>query len=118
MARYDPRAPARNSPAPARINGRPDAQPWAAWSGAGELAGVSSSSARNISRRRVLHPYGDLGCRPNPLEHEMSKRSPATASKRARTKTAAKAQRAKPAVVTSPKLAAEHVAEAIPAKAA
>ena len=46
----------------------------------------------------------------------MSKRSPAT--KRARTKTAAKAQRAKPAVVRSPKLAAEHVAEATPAKSA
>lgn len=48
----------------------------------------------------------------------MSKRSPATASKRARTKTAAKAQRAKPAVVRSPKLAAEHVVEATPAKSA
>ena len=48
----------------------------------------------------------------------MSKRSPATASKRARTKTAAKALRAKPAVVKSPKLAAEHVAEATPAKSA
>ena len=46
----------------------------------------------------------------------MSKRSPATASKRARTSTAAKAQRAKPAVVRSPKLAAEHVVEATPAK--
>src|SRR5437868_4975284 len=73
---------------------------------------------RNISPRRVLHPYGDLRCRPNPLEHQMSKRPPATASKRARTRTAAKAQRAKPAVVRSPKLPAEHVAEAIPAKAA
>ena len=48
----------------------------------------------------------------------MSKRSPATASKRARTKTAAKALRAKPAVVKSPKLAAEHVAEATPPKSA
>ena len=46
----------------------------------------------------------------------MSKRSPATASKRARTRTAAKA--AKPAVVRSAKLAAEHVAEATPAKSA
>ena len=44
----------------------------------------------------------------------MSKRSPATASKRARTRTAAKA--AKPAVVRSPKLAAENVAAGIPAK--
>ena len=48
----------------------------------------------------------------------MSKRSPATASKRAPTRTAAKAQRAKPAVVRSPKLAAEHVPEATPAKSA
>jgi hypothetical protein len=48
----------------------------------------------------------------------MSKRSPATASKRARTRTAAKAQRAKPAVVRSPKLAAEHVAAGTPAKSA
>src|SRR5437868_5938677 len=69
---------------------------------------------RNISPRRVLHPYGDLRCRPNPLEHQMSKRSPATAPKRARTRTAAKA--AKPAVVRSPKLAAENVAAGIPAK--
>ena len=47
----------------------------------------------------------------------MSKRSPATATKRARTpKTVTKAQRAKPAVVRSPKLAAERVAEAGPAK--
>ena len=48
----------------------------------------------------------------------MSTRSPATASKRARTKTAAKAQPAKPAVVRSPKPAAEHVAEATPVKSA
>ena len=47
----------------------------------------------------------------------MSKRSPATASKRARTpKTITKAQRAKPAVVRSPKLGAERVVEAGPAK--
>jgi hypothetical protein len=45
----------------------------------------------------------------------MSKRSPATASKRARTpKIAAKA--AKPAVVRSPKLGAERVIEAAPAR--
>src|SRR5436309_634236 len=48
----------------------------------------------------------------------MSKRSPATPSKRARTSTAAKAQRAKPAVVRSPKLAAEHAVEETPAKSA
>ncbi|MEA2884998.1 MAG: hypothetical protein QOH32_4254 [Bradyrhizobium sp.] len=47
----------------------------------------------------------------------MSKRSPATASKPARTpKIAAKAQRAKPAVVRSPKLGAQRVAEASPAR--
>jgi hypothetical protein len=48
----------------------------------------------------------------------MSKRSPATASKRARTKTAAKAQRAKPVVLRSAKLAVEPAAEATPAKSA
>lgn len=48
----------------------------------------------------------------------MSKRSPATASKRAHTRTAAKAQRAKPAVIRSPKLAAEHVVEGTLAKSA
>jgi hypothetical protein len=52
------------------------------------------------------------------MEHQMSTRSPATASKRARTRTAAKAQRAKPAVVRSPKPAAEHVAAGTPAKSA
>lgn len=47
----------------------------------------------------------------------MSKRSPATASKRARTpKTVLKAQRAKPAVVRSPKLGAERVVEEAAAK--
>jgi hypothetical protein len=52
-----------------------------------------------------------------PLERQMSKRSPATASKRARTpKITAKAQRAKPAVVRSPKLGAERVIETTPAK--
>jgi hypothetical protein len=48
----------------------------------------------------------------------MSKRSPATASKRARTKTAARAQRAKPAVVKSAKLTAERVVEGTPARSA
>lgn len=47
----------------------------------------------------------------------MSKRSPATASKRARTpKIPAKAQRARAAVVKSPKLGAERVIETTPAK--
>jgi hypothetical protein len=47
----------------------------------------------------------------------MSKRSPATASKRARNpKTAARAQRVKPAVVRSAKLGVERVAEASPAE--
>jgi hypothetical protein len=54
---------------------------------------------------------------PYPLEHQMSKRSPTTASKRTGTpKTAAKAQRAKPAVVRSPKPGAERVARATPSK--
>ena len=47
----------------------------------------------------------------------MNKRTPATASKHARTpKTTAKAQRAKRAVVRSPKLGAQHLVEAIPAE--
>jgi hypothetical protein len=47
----------------------------------------------------------------------MSKRSPATAPKRARNpKTAARAQRVKPAVVRSAKLGVERVAEASPAQ--
>ena len=47
----------------------------------------------------------------------MSKRPPAAASKRARTpKIPAKAQRAKPAVVKSPKLSARRVVEANPAE--
>jgi hypothetical protein len=47
----------------------------------------------------------------------MNKRTPATASKPARTpKTTAKAQRAKRAVVRSPKLGAQRLVEAIPAE--
>jgi outer membrane protein OmpA-like peptidoglycan-associated protein len=48
----------------------------------------------------------------------MNKRIPATASRHARTpKPTAKAQRAKPAVVRSPKPGAQHLVEAIPAEA-
>jgi hypothetical protein len=81
-------------------------------------AAMCSVSGWNSRRHGICFCTVTLVVAQSSLELQMNKRTPATASRRARTpKPTAKAQRAKPAVVRSPKPGAQHLVEAIAAEA-